>query len=67
MYIAGITPVHSITTRTRRTNVNMSMDLPALLNTYFDTKPELKESKAQLIAKALELETAMQQQEINEN
>lgn len=67
MYIAGITPVHNITTRTRRTNVNMAMDLPTLLNTYFDTKPELKENKAQLIAKALELEATMQQENIEES
>ena len=66
MYIAGITPVHTLSSRTRRTNVNISMDLPSLLNTYFDTKPELKDSKATLIAKALELEASMQQQENDE-
>lgn len=55
MHVVGIIPVRKPETRERRTAMNVEMDLPTLLDTYFLTKPELKDKKDQLIEKALQL------------
>lgn len=55
MYLVGIIPVRKPETRDRRAAMNVEMDLPTLLDTYFLTKPELKDKKGQLIEKAMQL------------
>lgn len=64
MFIVGIIPLRSHESRERRIGAaTMSMDLKCLLDTYFDTKPELKDKKDDLIEKALMLqEESMQKQ-----
>jgi exonuclease SbcD len=54
--IVGILPVHAPEKRERRTNMNVDMDLPTLLDTYFSSKTEYQERKNVLIRKTLELE-----------
>ena len=54
MYVVGIIPVRPIEIRERRAGaVKVEMDLHTLLDAYFDTKPELKERKDNLIEKTL--------------
>lgn len=56
MHIVGILPVHTHTTRERRfIAAQESMDMPTLLNNYFESKPELKQRKSILLEKALAL------------
>lgn len=56
MYIAGIIPIRTFAMRERRIgSMKVTMDLPTLLETYFDTKPELKNKKQALIKKAVVL------------
>ncbi|GMU19521.1 MAG: nuclease SbcCD subunit D [Candidatus Babeliales bacterium] len=55
MYLVGIIPVRKPESRERRAAMNVEMDLPTLLGTYFLTKPELKDKKDQLIEKAMQL------------
>lgn len=56
MYVVGIIPIHkNLTTREQRTKLSVDMDLPSLLNNYFDTKKECVERKAILLEKALQL------------
>lgn len=55
MHVVGIIPVRKPETRERRAAMNVEMDLPTLLGTYFLTKPELKDKKDQLIEKAMQL------------
>ena len=66
LHLVGIIPIRDHTTRERRIGAaKVSMDLPTLLNTYFDTKPELKDRKELLIEKTLMLleEQSSQEQE----
>ncbi len=54
MCIVGIIPIRTPITRERRIGaMKVNMDLSTLLNTYFDTKPELKNRKKDLIEKTL--------------
>ena len=56
IYVVGIIPVHTHTSRERRfTAAKESMDMPSLLHTYFASKPELRERKDLLVEKALAL------------
>lgn len=56
MDLVGIIPIRAITPRTHRFEaMNVSMDIQTLLDTYFETKPELKEKKALLIEKTMAL------------
>lgn len=55
MHVVGIIPVRKPETRERRAAMNVEMDLPTLLGTYFLTKPEFKDKKDQLIEKAMQL------------
>lgn len=55
MHLVGIIPMRKPETRERRASMNVEMDLPTLLGTYFLTKPELKDKKDQLIEKAMQL------------
>ncbi len=53
-HIVAILPIRVPIIRDRRIKAaKISMDFPTLLNTYFDTKPELKSRKKDLIDKAL--------------
>ncbi len=54
LYLVGIIPIRKPEIRKRRSNqMNVSMDLPTLLGVYFDSKPELKDKKDDLIKKTL--------------
>lgn len=64
MHLVGIIPVRKPETRERRTAMNVEMDLPTLLGTYFLTKPEFKDKKDQLIEKAMQLYEESQHENI---
>jgi exonuclease SbcD len=53
MYIVGIIPIRVQQARERRSGMQVSMDLPTLLNTYFASKVEWKDKKDDLIKKAI--------------
>lgn len=54
MHLVGIIPVRKNPVRERRVGaLKTTMDLPSLLATYFDSKPDLKNKKDALIEKAL--------------
>ena len=64
MHLVGIIPIRTHLTRERRIGaIKVNMDLSALLNTYFDTKPEFKDKKKELIEKTLLLLDECNQQE----
>ena len=64
MHLVGIIPIRIHLTRERRIGaMKVNMDLSALLNTYFDTKPEFKDKKKELIEKTLLLLDECNQQE----
>ncbi len=54
-YLVGIFPVRALETRERRAVLKVDMDLEQLLQAYFDTKPEHRAQKTDLIKKSLEL------------
>ncbi len=58
-YTVGIFPVRAAESRQRRATLNIDMDLEHLLKGYFDTKPEYKDSKNELIKKALQLDAEL--------
>jgi len=67
MYIVGIIPIRQSASRERRIGaVKITMELPALLGAYFDGKPELKDKKDTLIAKAIQLLKEHTQSSIHE-
>ena len=54
--LIGVIPIHSSKTREKRNcALNVTMDLPTLLDNYFATKPELSPKRNDLIEKALTL------------
>jgi exonuclease SbcD len=56
MYIVGIIPIKSVSLRERRLGSGQAdMSLEALLDLYFETKPELKKRKQDLIEKTVKL------------
>jgi exonuclease SbcD len=55
MFLVGVIPIRTFTTRERRLAMNIDMDLKTLLTTYFLSKPELKDKSTDLVEKALEL------------
>ncbi len=61
MFLVGIVPIRQLENRAKRTLMKIDMNLEDLLNTYFQSKPELKNKKENLIKKTLEI-----QQEIDE-
>jgi DNA repair protein SbcD/Mre11 len=65
IHVVGIIPVRLQQTREARAQLGVSMDFSAL-GTYFDTKPEYKEKKKELIEKALLLYEQSKQKEIEE-
>lgn len=64
MFIVGIIPIRIQQPRERRAAMKVSMDLPTLLDTYFESKTEWKAKKDDLIKKAILLfEESKEQQE----
>lgn len=61
-YIVGIIPLREHSSREKRVGLKVDMDLATLLDNYFENKPELKEQKAGLIKKTLELYEASQEE-----
>lgn len=54
--LIGVIPIHSSKAREKRNcALNVTMDLPTLLNNYFATKPELSPKQNDLIKKTLTL------------
>ncbi len=54
--LVGIIPVRPIVTRTQRMqSMNVSMDTRTLLQTYFESKPELRDKKEILLEKTMAL------------
>lgn len=67
LYIVGIIPVRPPVIRERRIGkTEVSMELPTLLGAYFDSKPELKNKKEQLIQKTLLLMQSMADEHMQE-
>ena len=64
LYVVGIIPIRKPDIRERRIGaMKVTMSLENLLTAYFDTKPELKEKKDELIEKTLLLWQDYQNQE----
>ncbi|MCX5921869.1 MAG: exonuclease SbcCD subunit D [Candidatus Dependentiae bacterium] len=53
MYVVGIIPIRPVAVRERRATMQVTMDLPTLLDTYFSAKAELKDKKDDLIKKTI--------------
>lgn len=54
-HLVGVIPLRTPVVREHRASVKVGMNLPTLLQAYFDTKPELQEKKQSLIQKTLDL------------
>lgn len=63
--LVGIVPVHKPKNREKRLSMNIHMDLPTVLNNYFDTKEELKHKKEFLMTKIDELNNELQTQALS--
>jgi exonuclease SbcD len=63
LYIVGIIPLRDIEQRERRTSLHVDMDLVTALTAYLSSKEEFKDKQEALIAKALQLEAELTQQE----
>lgn len=56
MYIVSIMPIRTTISRERRVGaIKVNMELSELLDAYFDTKPDFKEKKGDLIKKTMAL------------
>jgi len=62
-YVTGIIPIRKQIAREQRLSMKIDMSLSTLLSAYFDSKPELKKRKQQLIEKALLLKGELEQQD----
>lgn len=60
-HLVGILPVRALEMRARRAHASIDMNLESLLNSFFATKPELKDKQEQLVKKALDLEIIVNQ------
>ncbi len=58
-YVVGVFPIRALEQRERRATLKIDMDLPHLLNAYFDTKPEYSKQKQALIEKTLLIEAEL--------
>lgn len=65
--LIAIIPIHQPKTRTTRAAMKVDMSLEDLLDSYFESKPELKNKKEPLIKKALELQHELSTKEITEH
>lgn len=66
-HIVSITPVHIKTKREKRTLTHHERDLPTLLTTYFNQKPEWAAAAASLVEKTLALQEEVQDQQETED
>lgn len=64
IHLVGILPIRKVEPRQSRSALNVDMDLPNLLDTFFASKPEYKEKKERLIEKTLALIAEQQEQEM---
>jgi len=60
LHVVNIIPIHQQVARTRRSNLDISMPFEQLLETYFESKPELKSKKETLIAKIMSLQEQLE-------
>lgn len=66
MHLVSITPIRQIIARELQNTARIDMDLPTLLNAYFESKPQWKSKKQRLIELTLSLhEQAKQETESN--
>lgn len=67
-YLVGIIPIRSHVRREARAALKVDMDLETLLDSYFESKPQLKPKKQKLVEQALLLyeESKIQDREIKE-
>lgn len=56
MFLVSVMPVRQLETKQKRTSIKIDMDLQSLLDSYFNSKPDLISKKELLIKKALELQ-----------
>lgn len=63
MYVTGIIPVKTIVTRERRTQLSVSMDLTTMLSRYFDAKAVSELTRSELLQKAAELKSEVEEPE----
>ena len=56
-------PIHKPVAREKRIGLNVDMDLTNVTRSYFDSKPELKDRKEDLIKKTMQLVEENQNQE----
>lgn len=61
MYLVNVIPIRQYDSKHKRAVMKVNMDLNYLLDTYFESKPELKNKKAVLTKKALELQDENQE------
>ena len=61
LHVVNIIPIHQQIARTRRSNLDISMPFEQLLETYFESKPELKSKKETLITKIMSLQEQLEQ------
>lgn len=68
MHLVGIIPIRSHMPRETRAAMKVDMDLATLLDTYFESKPTLKNKKQKLVEQALLLyeESKSTDREVNE-
>lgn len=64
-YIVGIIPIRPPDNKARRIGLKIDMDLEKLLDSYFETQPEYRDKKKNLIHKALLLESELREEENN--
>ncbi len=62
-YVVGVIPIHKLTKRERRAQVNVDMDFMVVLEKYINTKDFLISKKDLLMAKAQHLRTQLDVQE----
>lgn len=67
-HLVGIIPIRSHVRREARVALKVDMDLATLLDTYFESKPQLQQKKQKLVEQALLLyeESKTQDREVNE-
>lgn len=62
MHVVGVFPVHAISTRQKRLAVHHKTDFDTLLQSYFESRPELASRKKRLTEKAKELHVTCTQE-----
>lgn len=65
IHLVGVIPIRQPILRDTRAALKIDMDLPTLLNAYFDTKEELRDNKEELLKKTLLLMEEEQEKELS--